>query len=277
VTRLRILVPLALAVAVAIIVALFLLLRDGDGDGGSDNLLRIRVQPNVADLPAGSDPAAVTEFIISTYKIRADFYRLNAEFATYDETGIEITIDSLVIPDDARKLFEDRAQVDLRRPIVDESGNITCTAADGSTFFMPPENVTYVAEEPNSPRLPHCQDEAGNLGDIVWTIAVPAVDDVGIASVGGARLEHNPDPIVIATFTSGPNVLEATEPMVGLPMGIFIDGEIVAGPTLKEPVSSGNVVIAGLTLTDAEILTAQLSGGPLPVPVTIVSVEGGTS
>jgi preprotein translocase subunit SecD len=60
-------------------------------------------------------------------------------------------------------------------------------------------------------------------------------------------------------------------------MGIFIDGEIVAGPTLKEPVSSGNVVIAGLTLTDAEILTAQLSGGPLPVPVTIVSVEGGTS
>jgi len=59
---------------------------------------------------------------------------------------------------------------------------------------------------------------------------------------------------------------------VGLPLGIFLDGELLAGPTVREPVTDGRLVIAGLSLREAEILAAQLPFGPLPLPVSEVSV-----
>lgn len=57
--------------------------------------------------------------------------------------------------------------------------------------------------------------------------------------------------------------------LVGRPLGIFLDGELVSAPTVQA-VLSAEGVITGLNLQEARLLALQLNAGALPVPVTIV-------
>ncbi len=82
--------------------------------------------------------------------------------------------------------------------------------------------------------------------------------------------------MVIVTFFPESGILfeKVTAGMVGLPLGIFVDGELLAGPRVEEPVTNSRLVIAGLSLPRAIILAAQLNAGELPVPVSEIGVEG---
>ncbi len=61
---------------------------------------------------------------------------------------------------------------------------------------------------------------------------------------------------------------QITSHLVGQPLGIFLDNELVSAPTVQAVLSS-NGVITGLTLQEARLLALQLNAGALPVPVTI--------
>jgi preprotein translocase subunit SecD len=62
---------------------------------------------------------------------------------------------------------------------------------------------------------------------------------------------------------------QITSRLIGKPLGIFLDGQLISAPTVQAVISS-NGVITGLTLDQARLLAIQLNAGALPVPVQIV-------
>src|SRR5919202_664097 len=61
---------------------------------------------------------------------------------------------------------------------------------------------------------------------------------------------------------------QITSRLVGKPLGIFLDEQLISAPTVQAVLSS-NGIITGLSLEQARLLALQLNAGALPVPVSI--------
>ena len=96
-------------------------------------------------------------------------------------------------------------------------------------------------------------------GDMVVSVVLTSADgpllNVVLNTGGAAALER---------LSSG---------LVGLPMGIFVDDDLIGGPTVSETILDGRISIAGISLRDARILRAQLLSGEMPVPVAIAETH----
>ncbi len=55
--------------------------------------------------------------------------------------------------------------------------------------------------------------------------------------------------------------------LVGKPLGIFLDNEMISAPVVQTQISGGKGIIEGLTYDEARILSSQLNGGALPLPL----------
>ncbi|MFQ5826424.1 MAG: protein translocase subunit SecD, partial [Dehalococcoidia bacterium] len=62
---------------------------------------------------------------------------------------------------------------------------------------------------------------------------------------------------------------QITSRLMGKPMGIFLDDELVSGP-IVEGIIKERGIITGLTLEEARTLAIQLNAGALPVPLKII-------
>ena len=83
-------------------------------------------------------------------------------------------------------------------------------------------------------------------------------------------------PFVSITFNSEGDKLfgEITERLVGQPLAIFLDGEIISMPTVQEAIYGGTAVITGqFTVDEAKILAQRLNAGALPVPLNLMSQQ----
>ena len=105
-----------------------------------------------------------------------------------------------------------------------------------------------------------------NGQDVALTGAylVPGQQQVTFQGQGGL-------PQVAFTFNGDGAQLfqQITTRLVGKPLGIFLDGQLISAPTVQQVISS-NGVITGLNLDQARLLAIQLNAGALPVPVQIV-------
>ncbi len=63
---------------------------------------------------------------------------------------------------------------------------------------------------------------------------------------------------------------QITQRLLGKPLGIFLDGQMVSDPTVQAVLSDSGV-ITGLSLDQAKLLALQLNAGALPVPISIQS------
>ncbi|HEY7064257.1 MAG TPA: protein translocase subunit SecD [Chloroflexota bacterium] len=64
---------------------------------------------------------------------------------------------------------------------------------------------------------------------------------------------------------------ELTTRLVGKPLGIFLDNQLLTAPIVQEPITQGSGVIRGqFTLDQAKTLVIQLNAGALPVPVRVI-------
>jgi SecD/SecF fusion protein len=64
---------------------------------------------------------------------------------------------------------------------------------------------------------------------------------------------------------------ELTTRLVGKPLGIFLDNQVLTDPIVREPITGGDGTITGrFTLQEVKDLVVQLNAGALPVPVQIV-------
>jgi len=64
---------------------------------------------------------------------------------------------------------------------------------------------------------------------------------------------------------------ELTVSLIGAPLGIFLDGNLISAPTVQTAITAGNGQITGnFTADQAQDLAVQLNAGALPVPVKIL-------
>ena len=65
---------------------------------------------------------------------------------------------------------------------------------------------------------------------------------------------------------------QITRRLLGQPLGIFLDGQVISAPTVQGVISQSGV-ISGLGQVEAKTLSIQLNAGALPVPINIVREE----
>ncbi|HEY4496105.1 MAG TPA: protein translocase subunit SecD [Candidatus Paceibacterota bacterium] len=84
------------------------------------------------------------------------------------------------------------------------------------------------------------------------------------------------EPQVLLSFTSEGQELFAqiTKDNVGRVLGIFLDGQPLSLPVVREEIRDGNAVISGnFTPAEAKILVRDLNYGALPVPIKLLSTQ----
>jgi preprotein translocase subunit SecD len=62
---------------------------------------------------------------------------------------------------------------------------------------------------------------------------------------------------------------QITRRLIGQPLGIFLDNEIISAPTVQAVISR-NGVITNMRLAEARTLAIQLNAGAVPVPISII-------
>lgn len=84
------------------------------------------------------------------------------------------------------------------------------------------------------------------------------------------------EPIVLVTFNSegGDLFEEITTNHVGEYLAIFLDGEVVSEPVIREPIIGGSATISGnFTPEEGRELVRNLNFGALPLPIALASTQ----
>jgi preprotein translocase subunit SecD len=269
--------PIRIAALVLIVGALALAPSDHEEGNGSGPSLQIRIAADLSGLPLGTDPALTLQGVAQVLERRADAFGAEEFKVTPEENG-ELSVKLRgVASEDARELLGKAGALDLRRPTLDEDGNLACQASDGRRFSVPIDEFRYVQVGSTGTPLPRCYRGPEDYGDLLWRSAAPAGGQNLTLAIrpNGATVDMTGGPLVAVHLTDqGATALSSiTEQLVGLPLGIFVDGQLLAGPTVTQPITDGRLYIAGLSPTEAEILAIQLNAGVLPVPITVISIE----
>jgi len=186
-------------------------------------------------------------------------------------------------PEKARDLVGRTAVLEFREPKLDENKNIT-VCQGGTVTYDPPG-----CEGGQEAAMALQSLTAASEESIIW---VPA------QAVGSDGLEKNltgrflkPNTLVSAsnvglpilnfemTKEGSPLLEQVTTRLIGLPMAFFLDGEPIRGndnrilaPTVRAVISDKGI-IEGLSVDDARLLSIQLNGGALPVPLKVLQQE----
>jgi len=84
------------------------------------------------------------------------------------------------------------------------------------------------------------------------------------------------EPIVSLEFNNEGKELFAsiTAEHIGDPLAIFLDGELISAPVIREKIPSGQAQISGnFDIEEAQTLSRDLNLGALPVPIELASVQ----
>ncbi|MES2931353.1 MAG: protein translocase subunit SecD [Patescibacteria group bacterium] len=95
--------------------------------------------------------------------------------------------------------------------------------------------------------------------------------DLQFGSQGGAGVAN--EPIVVLTFTAEGAALfeQLTRDNVGNTLAIYLDGEPISTPVIREAISGGTATVSGgFTPEEARDLVRNLNFGALPVPIELV-------
>jgi len=95
--------------------------------------------------------------------------------------------------------------------------------------------------------------------------------DLQFGDASGAGVQN--EAIVVLTFTpEGATIFEnLTREHVGETLGIFLDGEPISTPVIREAISGGTATVSGgFTPEEARELVRNLNFGALPVPIELV-------
>jgi preprotein translocase subunit SecD len=94
-----------------------------------------------------------------------------------------------------------------------------------------------------------------------------------------AQLQFEPstgEPIVVLQFNDeGSKLFEAiTKENIGKVVAIYLDGEPISAPVVREAIAGGQAVISGnFTPDEAKTLVGRLNSGALPVPISLSSTQ----
>ncbi len=96
------------------------------------------------------------------------------------------------------------------------------------------------------------------------------------ASVQLSQSGNNLGPTISIEFNDdgAKKFAEITKNNISKQVGIFLDGQVISAPTVREEIKDGKAEISGqFTLQEAKDLVRDLNLGALPVPVTLISTQ----
>ena len=203
-----------------------------------------------------------------------------------------------ITPEEARDLIGRTAELEFKEPKRDEEGNFvccttaTCDSETPETFTVPsdvigtgdaarPTNLVPAPGEEEHDWLCVPPGQTVSTGDVQWVAAIGIGSDEKEKALTGHFLKANArvellgaggQPVVSIHFDSEGAELfgQLTGRLVGLPMAIFLDEEIISAPTIRSVITGGDAVIEGIPLQEARSLAIQLNSGALPVPLRVI-------
>jgi protein-export membrane protein SecD/preprotein translocase SecF subunit len=190
-----------------------------------------------------------------------------------------------ISPDEAAELIGKTALLEFRTPVRDDSGQVVCIAPDGSEFSVPLENAIEGVNPTTGQKEGQCTSGPGGsvVGLIEWEPATgldssgtPRVLTGSFVKPGGAEViaavQGCIPACVTLEFTGEGGLLfqQITEDVVGYPLAIYLDEDLISAPAVNQAITGGNAVIEGLEVDEAETLAIQINAGSLPVPLETI-------
>jgi preprotein translocase subunit SecD len=237
--------------------------------GGSDTAI-VTFQPDIPETTSDLNTAAILDATVGTIRRRAQLYGLEVpEITVGTNNSMTIAVKGIE-RETAIELFGARALLEFKQPVLTQEGVVSCLTAEGERFGVLPENVN----PDDASRSPARCSSRDKSGDPEWELARPSAGGEGLTadSVQANGWSVREDALV-ATFTpqAAATLGALTGELTGYPLGIFIDGDLVAAPRISRTIDNGEAIISGFGAEMARLRAAQLNSPPLPVNLALVS------
>jgi protein-export membrane protein SecD/preprotein translocase SecF subunit len=244
-----------------------------DLKGGSYVLL----EADTSRLPPGTDIDDALEGVKDVLERRVNAFGVSETEITR-EGGDRLAVQMPGIdPDEARELLGKTAQLAFLKPVLDESKNLVCITDDGSTYALPFNAGPFVPDRENN--VMTCPPgEEGMAGVVQWEPATAEDAEGNSRELTGSYLKPNsqvvgpPVQVALEFNREGDRLFQAiTTELVGLPLGIFLDENLISAPQVTQPLAGGAYTITGLDdVEEARTLSIQLNAGALLVPLRAI-------
>lgn len=216
-------------------------------------------------LPPGADLDSALQETVNILRQRLVLFGEGDSDITSDGETITASVSGMD-GETARALLMPRGVVEFRQPVIVE-GFVLCTDADGEEFLVHPLRVNPDEALQNRVR---CFAE-NQFGDPLWeptpTIQI-RTQKFALAELiePGSWEIRNQTSLAPQFNDDGSELLEeVTGNLVGYPLGVFVDGELLGAPRIRRAITNGNPFISGFTELEARLRRAQFNVPPLPV------------
>jgi len=236
----------------------------------------VLLEADTSRLPPGTDIGGALDGVKDVLERRVNAFGVSETEITREGPNRLAVQMPGIDPTRARELLGKTAQMEFRDPVRDDTGKIVCENPDGSTYAVGFQPGAFIEDSAtNTMTCPAGLD--GRAGVVKWEPAM-GTDSQGAQRVlTGSYLRPNaavtgPPVAVAIEFTSEGALLfeQITGGLVGLPLGIFLDEELIGAPTVQQQITGGQSTITGLALDQAKTLAIQLNAGALPVPMRAI-------
>ena len=165
--------------------------------------------------------------------------------------------------------------------VQDSAGKEFTVPADTAPDQNGDPHALYLVSDADR-NLTQCRgpNDTAPTGSVVWIPATGVGNDNMEKTLTGRFLRANSrvvfDPLgkpqVALDFNSEGGKLfdQLTSRLVGLPMAIFLDEDIISAPTILTRISDGKSVITGPTADEGRKLSIQLNSGALPITLRVI-------
>jgi len=249
----------------------------------------VLLEGDTSALPAGSSVDDAMKGVQDIIERRVNAYGVaESEIQREGSNRLAVQLPG-ISQQDARDLIGRTALLEFREPERDEAGNIVCQDSSGQSFTVPADTAedsdgkprpVYIVTDAEG-NLTVCQGtDATQTGNVVWKPATGVGNDGVEKVLTGRFLRANSSvifdslgrPLVQLQFNSEGGKLfdQLTSRLVGLPMAIFLDEDIISAPTIITRISNGSSVIEGLSADEGRKLSIQLNSGALPITLRVI-------
>lgn len=234
----------------------------------------VLTEADLSSLPSDVSPDKALDGVKDIIERRVNAFGVSESEVTREgQNRLAVQIPG-ISPEKALQLIKP-ARLEFQEPVLNDQGQIKCLTPDGNEFFVSAQGVTEGTTDTGAKEA-QCLGSAGETGTVVWTPALGKDSSGQTRRLTGAFIKPNgakadvvPQPVVTIDFTSEGSLLfeQITSRLVGKPLGIFLDGDLIAAPTVQQAITGGNTIIRGLTLDEAKTLEKLLNSGAMPVPL----------
>jgi preprotein translocase subunit SecD len=203
-----------------------------------------------------------------------------------------------IAPEEAGDLIGRAAELEFKEPQRENQSDPTspfvCKSDAGESFSVPsdlvgtgdnarPTNLEPTAEGHGWRCVPSGRSRP--TGNLEWVPTTGIGSDGKEKALTGSFLKPNASvdtmgssPVVAIEFDSEGSKLfgDITGRLVGLPIAIFLDEEIISAPTIMSAITGGSAVIEGFPLEEGRTLAIQLNSGALPLSVRVIALGEGS-